>query len=445
MKSKLFIFFTLAVFVYIVFNRFSWTDNQVFHWDKEGYYSYLPALFIYNDIDSLNFYPEVNEKYKTVASDIPFYAVYDQPQTSKRLNKYAIGVAVAELPFFAAAHIVTIITGKYPADGFSSYYQLFVLLASVAWTIFGFFCLRSLLKRYFDDTTVLISILLLAFGTNLYHYTIFEGGMSHCFSFAFFAAALNSADLFYRTQHRRHFWLCALWLGMITITRPTNLIFFIALFLWDINSWNDIKQRFQLFFSKKVRLLLAVLVFFSVLFIQVSYWKYITGHWIHYSYEEEGFNFFHPEIWKGLFSYRKGWFVYTPLALTASFGFIILWNKYRQFFWPCLFFLLLHVYIVFSWYQWYYGGGFGARPMVEALVALAMPLACLVDWIRSRIHFALKATFAIVLSAIVSLNIWQTYQYSFGTLPWDHNNKEYYWKVFFKKHASDEDWKLLRF
>ena len=51
---------------------------------------------------------------------------------------------------------------------------------------------------------------------------------------------------------------------------------------------------------------------------QMIYWNEMTGHWLYFSYgSDERFFFGDPAIIKGLFSYRKGLFIYTPLLLFA--------------------------------------------------------------------------------------------------------------------------------
>ena len=61
---------------------------------------------------------------------------------------------------------------------------------------------------------------------------------------------------------------------------------------------------------------------------QMIYWKEMTGRWLYFSYgSDERFFFGDPAIIKGLFSYRKGLFIYTPLLLFAFAGVISLWLK----------------------------------------------------------------------------------------------------------------------
>jgi fumarate reductase subunit D len=232
-------------------------------------------------------------------------------------------------------------------------------------------------------------------------------------------------------------------LGLITITRPTNILIVIALLFWGLKDTQDLKNRFQFIGNNFLKIILSICCFILVLFIQLSYWKYVTGHWIYFSYKDEGFNFLDSEIWKGLFSYRKGWFVYTPIAFFGILGFIFSYKKYKIMSSGLLLFFCLNIYVIFSWDQWYYGGGFGCRPLIDALPVLAFPLAALTAYLFQRKR-VIKIFTGTIIFLLIALNLWQTYQYSFGTIPWDHNNREYYWRVFLKQNATAEDWKLIK-
>ena len=440
MKSKYLLLILAFVYVYIVFNKACFKDNKVLNWDKAGYYLYLPASFIYNDLDRFDFYKNANQQYHfTPGADD--YSLYPQPN-GRRVNKYAIGVSVLQLPFFLIAHQVTKITHTYPPDGFSQNYQLSIVLSVIFYVVMGFVFLRKWLLKYFPDATVALVLLLLGFGTNLYQYTVFDYGMSHPYSFFLFTGALLFTDHFFRQTKTKDAILAALFLGMITITRPTNILLLLALLFIGLNHFSEVKERVRTMASNVPKLLIALLLFIAVLFIQMGYWKYATGHWIYYSYVGEGFNFKNPELWKGLFSYRKGWFIYSPLAFFALFGFLFGFKKHKAAIVGLLVFLCADVYVVFSWYQWYYGGGFGARPMVEVTAVLAFPLAMLANHFQKQAK-PIRNVAISTLVCIAMFSAFQAYQYSLSILPWDHNNRVYYWRVFGKTERSEEDWKLI--
>ncbi|MDO7884708.1 hypothetical protein [Hymenobacter cheonanensis] len=56
MKSRLVFWFAAALLILAQFQDRRWKGLEVFDWDQGGYYSYLPATFLYGDpgrVDSL--------------------------------------------------------------------------------------------------------------------------------------------------------------------------------------------------------------------------------------------------------------------------------------------------------------------------------------------------------------------------------------------------------
>jgi len=176
----------------------------------------------------------------------------------------------------------------------------------------------------------------------------------------------------------------------------------------------------------------------------MAYWKAVTGYWLYYSYEEEGFNFNDWHILDGLFSYRKGWFIYTPLAMLGFIGLYFVWKNKTI----CSYLVPLTTYFVpvlwftFSWWMWWYGGGFGSRVMVESLALLAIPIAALTEWVF-RSGKGVRIAFVLILTAGIALNLFQSWQYNKAIIHWDSMNKAYYWHVFGKTKITDEDVKML--
>ena len=227
-------------------------------------------------------------------------------------------------------------------------------------------------------------------------------------------------------------YIAATFIGLAIVTRPINFTIVLLAIFWMVYSYNDLKERAALFFKFRSRLAIAFLLFLLVAFIQMSYWYYTTGHWIYYSYVGEGFNFSDSHVWAGLFSWRKGWFIYTPLALVGIIGFIPLWLKNRKMIAGPLLFLTSIIYIVFSWNAWWYGGGFGARPLVDVLPLVALPQAALISNLILIKNPILKSILLLLIIGFVLLNLFQTYQYSINILPPDGMNAQDYWYIFGK-------------
>ena len=175
-----------------------------------------------------------------------------------------------------------------------------------------------------------------------------------------------------------------------------------------------------------------IMVAFLVISPQLVYWKYSTGSWVYYSYGEEGFYFNHPHIIDGLFSYRKGWFIYTPLMLFFVIGFFFMRKRIPELLLPLSIFLLLNIYVVFSWWCWWYGGSFGARPMIDSYGLLALPFATLLEKVISRKKWQ-KIMASVFLLFFIYMNLFQTRQYRTSMIHWDSMTKQAYWKVFFRE------------
>jgi hypothetical protein len=120
-------------------------------------------------------------------------------------------------------------------------------------------------------------------------------------------------------------------------------------------------------------------------------------------------------------------------------GFYALYKRVPKLFFPILIYILLHIYVIFSWWCWWYGGSFGMRAMIEVYAFLALPMAALwqIFWQRKQ-----KFTFyAVILFAAgcIYLNQRQTLQYRSTIIHWDSMNKAYYWAVFNNMNWPDDN------
>jgi hypothetical protein len=97
----------------------------------------------------------------------------------------------------------------------------------------------------------------------------------------------------------------------------------------------------------------------------------------------------------------------------------------KDLFLPLILFLALNIYIVFSWWCWWYGGSFGMRPMIDMYGIMALPLAAFLDWIRTRRVFVQTVTL-FVLAGMLYLNIYQMKQYRISLLHWDSMTRAAY-------------------
>lgn len=415
----------LVAATWVTFNTRRWNNREILQWDTDGYYLYLPAALIHGDPLHLGFLDSIPPG--TFPKDYRFgQGAFPVERTGRYSNKYTMGVAVFELPFFLVAHAWCSMFSPTEADGYSPPYHLAVALASAFWPWLGMLVLMRFLRRYVSDKHAAIALLALGLGTNLFFYSSFAGGMSHPFLFFLCALLIERTDRWYTSPSLVTALVIGACVGMATLTRPTCLLFALIPLCWRLSSGG-----LHLLKTNAPQVLSSIVAATICVVPQLVYWKITTGAFLFYSYGEETFDFAHPHVLEGLFGFRKGWFVYTPLTLLAFFGVVPLLRKEALRSYPlmllCLF--LPFVYITFSWDPWWYGGGFGSRPMIDTLPLLALPLAMLVRRALAW-NAATRTALATLLVGCITLNLFQQWQYQRGIIDCCEMTMERWWQVF---------------
>jgi hypothetical protein len=407
----------------VVTSNINWGKN---HWkgvleaDAKGYYAYLPAVFIYHDLN-FNFFDSI-EKEKYYDENL-FYDYRIGASNGKIINKYYCGTALVQSPFFLIAHYLSYLF-DYDTDGYSKLYPIFICIAALFYLLLGLLYLDSILKLYQITTKHRIVVLIAAvFGTNLFYYTIGEPGLSHTYSFTFISAFVYYTKLYFNSFQPRLIIVIGLILGVIILIRPINgLIIFIIPFL--ALNFGTLQQGFKELINSKIHFVIGFLACITIISIQLLYYKLATGEFFVYSYGEEGFNFLQPHIFDILFSFRKGLFLYTPTFLLSLTGLYFLGKSSKFEFYSIIAFLLLIIYVFSSWWMWYYGGSFSSRVFVEYISIFMILLAITFNQLKSK--FLRKALFAVTFLFIVLCQI-QTYQYRYYVIHWADMTKEMYW------------------
>ena len=420
----------VIVFLALLITSFSYRvwkkPGKVIAHDVVLYYQYLPAAFIYKDL-SMAF----------TKNDMVFFRDKiwtDETKVGRTMSKMTMGTAVLYSPFFFIAHGLAQPLG-YAADGYSLPYRVALAFSSIVYAMLGLLILMRFLRKYFDRLTVAITLIAIGLGTNLYFYTNIDPAMSHAFSFCLFSAFIYLMDEWIASPG----WTNALGIGivggLILLVRPTNGIVFILIPLWKVDSFSELRSRIIFFWRHWQKVIIIIITAIAVITPQLLYWKYSTGNYLYYGYREEGFFFNDPEIIKGLFSYRKGWLVYTPVMGFALFGIGLLYFRMKKFFWPVMVFTLLNFYIVWSWWCWWYGGGFGQRALIESYAILAIPFAAGVTYFMKRKRF-FRVIYSFLIVFFITLNIFQTFQYTRGIIHWDGMTKRAYWDTYIRIKIS---------
>jgi len=401
------------------------SQHPIISSDGKGYYAYLPAILIHQDL-SFGFVDDYEEKYY-----IPAHRVNFKLKTENGIvNKYFAGTAVLMAPFFVVGHLAAHLNGT-PADGYSWPYQMAMVIGALFWLFFGaYLFVRFLMTRQLGLGAEKWAVMALLFATGLFYYTIAEPTMSHIYSFAMVCAALYLAQRYFAEGRMKHFLLLAIAMGLIVLIRPVNGLFALAL---PVAAADSAQFRSRLPGRGNIwHWVLAAVLFLAVCAIQpLIYWLQTGSPWV-WSYDEEGFNFARPEVMNVLFSFRKGLFVYTPVAALGLLG--IFWHLRRNRFQAglVLVFLVLITWVISSWWMWYYGGSFGMRPYLEF-----MPLFVIgVMWLWQAGEKWVRRLLMTILSVLMFVNVVQSFQYNQSILLWDGMTREIYTRVFLRTDRS---------
>ncbi len=417
------------------FNVKIWkTPGRIIQWDVIDYYGYLPAAFIYHDI-SLKFKDHYTGDKKFV-----FWA--KKTATGKYVFKMTMGVSVMLSPFFFIANALAGHLG-YNTGGYSTPYRFALVMAALFYLLLGLIFLARVLRFYFSETITALTVLAIGLGTNLFWYSTFEPGMSHVYSFFLVSVFLYLTILWHRRSTIMRTIFIGLVIGLLTLIRPVNVLIALFFIFYDVKNLQGLKEKGLLFWQKRLQVLFIVLLGFLVLLPQFIYWKTVTGHWVYYSYGKEGFFFLHPQIINVLFSFRKGWFVYTPVMFFAVIGIYFLFKNYKQFFLPVFLLLIVYLYVVSSWWCWWYGGSLGQRELIDIYPVMALPLAAIISWVSSRKAW-LNYSFGLLLLFSVLLGAFANVQYYYGSIHGDSMTRQAYFNSFGRVHPSPRFYKLIK-
>ena len=357
--------------------------------DGTSYQAYLPATIIYHD---LSFTRYARREFGGTIPD--WVGIFHFPETGGYLNKYGVGTALLQAPFFVAADWGCR-WSHCRRTGTSAPYQMANLVSSIFYLCLGSLLVVLSLTPLFGIRPAIFSTALMVFGTSAFHYATFDGSFSHIYSFAAVALYLWAAMSYSRFPNVGWAAAAGASLGLIALVRAPNL--FVGLLM--AGAWLSL-PRDQRFDRSRLYEATAFFVAAATVFLpQLLYWKYATGHLLVYPYIGEGFSFFHPEIGNFLFSVSKGLFFWSPVSLIAVLGFLSFHDKPKALWAALAACIALQVYICASWYQWWFGGGFGSRPFVDLAPLLAVGLAGALTAIRNRTGSAALNLLMIPLAA----------------------------------------------
>ncbi len=423
---------TEGLIVVMIITSFVYFPSNILSWDVFGYYLYLPATFIYHDLGLTHTW--VNQIINEYHSTATLYQALQMP-SGYWVLKYPSGLALMYAPFFIIGHLLALIFG-FPADGFSQPYQYSMMTGCLIVSYIGLLLLRKCLVSFFSEKISALLLVIIVIGTNyLFHTATYgQGAMSHNYIFTLYAGILWLTICWHKTHRSRHIIMLAIACGLAVISRPSEVVCLLIPAFWGISNRHTLIAKIRILIAYRIQVLLFCFIVISIISVQLIYWKLFAGHFLFNSYggnAGEGLDLNNPHILQVLFSYRKGWLLYTPLMGLGLVGFFALFKKQKNVFLSVLLFFIFNLWIVSSWSCWWYAESFSQRALIPSYVFLALPLGYCLNYIIEKRNL-FRYGLLLFIGLFVCLNLFQSWQALNGILHLSRMTGPYYRAVFGK-------------
>ncbi|MBK7181541.1 MAG: hypothetical protein IPH89_00700 [Bacteroidetes bacterium] len=431
--SKITAYLIALIIIYFHFTlpKYDYPDqtNEI-AWDILSYYLYLPASFLHGDIgiNDQAYIQAIFNKYHFS----PFFYQAAQAPNGNWVMIYTSGMAILYMPFFLLGHLWAKI-GGYPTDGFSYPYQFCVSSGMMIYILAGIFLLRKILLHFYTEKITTIVLVIIVLGTNYFREATDYNMGPHGILFMFYGILVLNTIRWHQNQATKYVIWMGISIGFLILIRPTEAICIFIPLLWGVYNRNSIKEKISLLILNKKHIILLTLTIFLVGLPQLIYWKYQTGSFLYNSYwNQNSFDITESHFLKVFFSFRKGWWLYTPLITLAFVGFLFMKNetlkKVRV---PISIFIALNIFILTHVPVWHNAGSFGQRFMVQSYVILSLPMGAFFSVFSFKKSY-LKVAIGLIASMLLFLNLFQTWQFVRWIIPADGMTWEYYKYSFFK-------------
>ena len=379
----------LFIFDFVYFHSMVGSYRGMIYSDGEGYYSYLPAVFIYHDI-SMHFAEIIPGNH---VEAIDFNILPD----GTWFNKYPIGIAILQFPFFILTHILTSVTKCFAADGYSLPYQISMGIGCFVYWSVGMFFVYRMIEQKFGKQNALITCFVFALCTNFINYLTLYASMGHIYSFFLIALfvylVLNEEK--YKNKSLYSFFLGII-SGMLFLVKSINILVLLIYILYKVVDKKSFLDRMKEIFSLS-RLPFNFLGLLLPVSLQVAYWLKICGKIYMNTYYNEVFYWFSPKFLSVFFGSTKGLFFYLPVLILCLLGLWFYKKHYKEIFWGSTAFLLIVSYMISAWWTgWFQADSFGLRMFVDYYALLMLIFSCALFYIlQNKLYSKLFVCFCI--------------------------------------------------
>lgn len=414
---------------FVVLFRSTHIEKNELSWDVFGYYLWLPATFIYDDpgMKDRAWVEQVNEKYEASGT---LYQLSTNDE-GEPIYFFLMGMSIFYAPFFLIGHGIAAITGA-PMDGFSAPYQYSMVFGGIFYTLLGLWLFRKLLLQFLNDKITAAVLLVVVFATNYSHHLTSKDLETVNILFLLMCWLLLSTVRWHESQKTSYIVQIGASITLMALVKPSEVLAVFIPLLWGIKNSETLSGKIRLLWQKRKQVIIAVLACLIIALPQIIYWKVRTGHYFYDSYKNPGvgLDFNKPHLLDVLFSYKKGWLLYTPMMAFALAGCYFLIRKRKEIALSLLFYLCISFYLIASWTEWWYGAAFSCRPIITSYPILGITLGLFFEAISSKrvLRYSMLGI-AVLATALNQFQWWQLRNYILDPY---RTTKAYYQAIFLK-------------
>ncbi|MEI7663630.1 MAG: hypothetical protein WCK34_15590 [Bacteroidota bacterium] len=318
-----------------------------------------------------------------------------------------------------------------------------LLLLWILSVIAGILLLYIVLSRFFKTPVILFTASLLIFGTNYFQQTFLAGPVASAFLFPLFLAIIL---LTLEWQRVRGLALLLLMIPVMTaiafLSAPGTMVILFP--IMAVMQEGDTEEGIKFTVKGRVGLILFLTVLVTSCFIlrQFSWFSDPGGRFYYGDVAGANFPIVPANIHRVLFSFRNGWVIYSPLVVAAFAGYYFLAEKNKTIFIPAFLFLLVSMVWAASSPDWWFAGAFGYPRLVETYAILCIPLGYFTRWALDHGR-PVRVIVLLVAAILISLNLFQTWQFTRKIIFPQRMNLAYYRASFGKTTVSQGRQRLM--
>ncbi len=396
---------------------------RIYASDEVQYFAYLRSIWFDHDVSFEN---EYQHFYTSGFAAPGFHETFLErtSETGRRINFGTIGCALLWAPFYGVADVVTRLlnwTGRsIPADGYSQPYIAAVSYASALYGWLAVLLSARLVERIARAWPALANrgvaaAIVVWLGTPLLFYMYVAPPMSHATS-AFAVSLFVTVWISVRDRWDvRGIALLGASAALMTMVREQDA-FFVAGPIFDI-AWTltrTSRDRVRILTAAAAGVAVAALAFLP----QTMAYMALNGHVGPSRLVARKMSWHAPHALQVLASPAHGLFFWTPLAIVAIVGLVVLALRLppaiRAFGAALLLAAACQVYVAGSVESWTVAGAFGQRRFVSLTPLLVVGVAAVLAAVRGRRAIASMA--AVVLAASVWWNVAMIVQFGAGLM-----------------------------